>query len=262
MDYNTLIKKGIEAALAGGNEILNIYKSQNLGVEIKKDNSPVTLADKHSSKAILDVLYTTGIPIICEEEKIPPYEVRSKWEYLWMIDPLDGTKEFIKQNGEFCVCIGYIEDNNPILGIIYIPTTQEIFYGGKDIGSFKMMKNQFKPDFKVENGTKLFKKQANNPLIVTGSRSHGSEETELYFNQLKAKHPKLTFLKVGSAIKFCRLAEGKVDLYPRFQLCMEWDTAAGHAIINGIGKEVFYVNKKTPLVYNKEDLYSPYFIAK
>lgn len=257
-----LINIAIKAAIAGGDEILKIYQLDDFGVEIKHDNSPVTLADKASSKAINSYLNQTNIPVLSEEDEHTAFPIRKHWNKLWVVDPLDGTKEFIKKNDEFAVNIALVEDKKPVFGIIYIPTTEELFVGGKTIGAFKFLKKEVElPNFNFKNSTQLPTQVNKNKYIVTGSRSHNSTETEDFVKDLKADHKNIEYVKVGSSIKFCRLAEGKIDLYPRFQLCMEWDTASGHAILQGIGKEVVTIADKTPLVYNKESLYSPFFIA-
>jgi 3'(2'), 5'-bisphosphate nucleotidase len=257
-----LLKKAIEASILGGQEILNIYKKEDFNIEYKDDNSPVTIADKLASKKITKTLKDTLIPILSEEEEIAPYTKRKLWNKLWIIDPLDGTKEFIKKNGEFCVNIAYTENNTPVFGVIYIPTTKELFYGGKLIGAFKIDNITEYKSISIIKPTILPTHKNKNKIVVTGSRSHGDEKTTAFYNEIKSNNKNVDFLKVGSAIKFCRVAEGKVDYYPRFHPCMEWDTAAGHAIVQGIGKEIYNANTNTPLVYNKESLFSPHFILK
>lgn len=178
---------------------------------------------------------------------------------------MDGTKEFIKRNDEFTINIALIGNNKPTFGIIYLPVLGEIFYGGKDLGSFKILAHEFEGNIMVpgkEGETLPNTIREDNKYLVTGSRSHGTKETQTYFENLKEKHQNISFVKLGSALKFCRLAEGKVDLYPRFQYCMEWDTAAGHAILQGVGKDIVKVDDGEPLVYNKENLLSPFFIAQ
>lgn len=260
-----IINTAIKAAIDAGDEILKVYHSNDFGVEIKSDNSPVTIADKKASDLIVKALTKFNYPVLSEEEKEVPYPKRKDWSTLWVVDPLDGTKEFIKKNGEFTVNIALVQNEKPIFGIIYIPVLEEIFYGGKDIGSYKVMKADFKANT-LENemeGEKLPNAQRDDDiLMLTGSRSHGSEQTQHYFDTLKKNHPKIEFIKLGSALKFCRLAEGLIDIYPRFQYCMEWDTAAGHAILQGVNKDIKKVDDNLPLVYNKENLLSPFFIAQ
>lgn len=257
-----LLHKAIEAAISGGREIMNIYSQKDFNIEYKEDHSPVTIADKLSSKKIVSILKETEIPVLSEEENIPDFPNRKDWESLWIVDPLDGTKEFIKKNGEFCVNIGLVINNKPVLGVLYIPVTNELFYGGASIGAYKV--NDvigFNKDI-TESSIKLPHHSNEDKIVVTASRSHLDSESIAFFNNLKKEKEEVEFLEVGSAIKFCRVAEGLVDLYPRFNPCMEWDTAAGHALVQGIGKDVVTTKKNKPLVYNKEDLYSPYFIVR
>jgi 3'(2'), 5'-bisphosphate nucleotidase len=264
MDKETtyFLHKAIEAAISGGKQIMNVYRQDEFGIEYKKDHSPVTIADKLSSKKIVYILKETKIPILSEEESIPDYFKRKTWKKLWIVDPLDGTKEFIKKNGDFCVNIGLVENKKPILGVLYIPVTNELFYGGKSIGSFKVNDVlEYSADL-TSKAIELPNHVNKSKIVVTASRSHSDRESIAFFNNLKKEKGEVEFLEVGSAIKFCRVAEGLVDLYPRFNPCMEWDTAAGHALVQGMGKDVISTETNKPLVYNKEDLYSPYFIVK
>lgn len=260
-ETNRLFDIAIRAAIEAGDKILEVYESDDLSIEIKEDDSPVTKADKLSSKVIVSRLAQTSIPVLSEEEKEAPYEVRKNWKRLWIVDPLDGTKEFIKHNGEFAVNIALIEDKKPLLGVIYIPVSNEIFWGAKNYGAYSSSKEKYATEGINSNHIKLPFHKNKNEFVVTGSRSHGSEETQDFFEKLKETHPNSIFKKVGSSVKFCRLAEGTVDLYPRFQYCMEWDTAAGHAILQGAGKNILKTDGGEVL-YNKENLLSPFFIAQ
>jgi len=257
-----LLINAIEAAIEGGNEIKRIYNNKDFGIEYKADHSPVTIADKLSSKKITSLLAKTNIPVLSEEENIPDYSIRKNYTELWIVDPLDGTKEFIKKNGEFCVNIGLVSNGTPILGVIYIPVTNELYYGSKEIGAFKIENVTEFHDNILDKGITLPTVVNEDLIVVSASRSHSDPESIAFFNKLKQSTEKVEFLEVGSAIKFCKIAEGIVDFYPRFNPCMEWDTAAGHALVQGIGKDVFHVNTNNPLVYNKADLYSPFFIVK
>lgn len=260
-----LINKALYAAISAGKEILEVYKTKNFKVEYKEDLSPVTLADKKASKAIIKALQDFDYPILSEEEYIVPYKERKKWNTLWIVDPLDGTKEFMNRNDEFTVNIALVSYGEPIFGVIYLPVSGELFYGGKNIGSFKLLANEFKGNIMIpgNEGERLpIDNRLGGQYIVVGSRSHDSPQTDEFIMKLKQEHTNIQFKKYGSALKFCRLAEGKVDLYPRFQHCMEWDTAAGHAILQGVEKDILSVEKNLPLTYNKENLLSPFFIAK
>lgn len=253
----------INAAILGGIEVMKVYDSGNFETEIKDDNSPVTLADKNSSDVIIKELEKTNIPILCEEITPPTYKERKKWKKLWVVDPLDGTKEFIKKTDSFCVNIALIEDESPVFGVIYIPVKKELYYGGKKYGTYKIenVSGILKLD-NIVSALKLKVPVKNDVKIVIGA--YGRIKNDLI--ELLIHHNIVFsdryYVSLPSAIKFCHLAEGKSDVYPRLYPCMEWDTAAGHAIVQGIGKEIYDLDTNLPLVYNKEDLYSPFFIVK
>ena len=251
------IELAVQAAKEASKEIMNVY-SLPFEIEIKQDNSPVTIADKLSGKTIQRHLQQTGIKIISEEETIPPYASRKNEEFVWIVDPLDGTKEFIKKNDEFCICIALIKNGIPHFGLIASPTEKKIILGGKEIGTFEF---DFNEDDFLNNKNKL-------PIIsdrkintITHSRSHLSEQTSTLLEQFNKKS-EYKFIRKGSALKFIDLAKNKAQLYPRTAPTMEWDIAAGHAIYEGVGGEVLDFSNFEPLTYNKEDLYNPYFIAK
>jgi 3'(2'), 5'-bisphosphate nucleotidase len=249
-----LLRQAIDAAEKACIEILDVYNSNDFQAEAKGDNSPLTLADKKAHKKICDILQKTGLPILSEEGKAISYEERKNWEYFWMVDPLDGTKEFIKRNGEFTVNIALIHEGTPVLGVVAIPVTGEVYYASKGDGVFVK---------KGGNTTELRKKQQTDltasGLRVVASRSHMNSETETFINGLK--EPSL--VSAGSSLKFLLLANGQADVYPRYAPTMEWDTAAAHAIMNEIGLKVHQVGRQhsLELVYNKEDLLNPYFLV-
>ena len=252
-----LLEVAKRAALDAGAEILRIYTdpTQDFGIEKKADNSPLTLADKAVHLCIMRYLQETGIPVLSEEGQHLPYAERKSWKRLWVVDPLDGTKEFIKKNGEFTVNIALVEDDNPVLGVIYIPVTGIMYYGVVGEGAWKET-----PDTKEalpiegERGEGLF--------TVVASRSHMNAETEEYINQLRKNHDKIHLISSGSSIKICLVAEGVADSYPRFAPTMEWDTAAGDAIDRAAGKKVINVETGMSLVYNKDDLHNPWFLVE
>lgn len=243
------------AALDAGAEIMKIYTdpAQDFGIEKKADNSPLTLADKAAHLCIMRHLQETGIPVLSEEGLHLPYEQRKDWSRLWVVDPLDGTKEFIKKNGEFTVNIALVEDGAPVLGVIYIPVTDILYYGIVGEGAWK----------------KIGKKNIQLPLpakhegfVVVASRSHMTPETETYVEDVRRMHSHVELISSGSSIKICLVAEGAADAYPRFAPTMEWDTAAGDAIARAAGKHVVNVQTGHPLVYNKEDLHNPWFLVE
>lgn len=259
---NTAIKAAINAGLV----IMKIYTDPDIdfSVEKKADNSPLTIADKAANKIIEEYLQETGIPILSEEGKDINFNERKEWEQFWLVDPLDGTKEFIKKNGEFTVNIALIDNNKPILGVIYIPVTQMLYVGDVAKGAWKIKTDDQNITFQnlTELGTKLPENTKHEDYIIVGSRSHMSKETEAYVNELKKKHNDINMIPSGSSIKICMVAEGRADEYPRFGPTMEWDTAAGHAIVNAAGKKLWLTDFSNELTYNKENLLNPYFIVK
>jgi len=258
--YQKLLELAKKAALNGGRAILDIYKTADFGVEMKSDNSPLTKADQAAHNAIVDLLRTTNIPILSEEGKEIVYADRSNWNQFWMIDPLDGTKEFIKRNGEFTVNIALIEKGKPVLGIVYTPVLDKLFYGGTALnGSWLEVNNEPKQLSSRSDETLDSLKGTFNVRIVA-SRSHRNQDTDDFINS--CNHPEI--VSMGSSLKFLVVAEGKADIYPRFAPTMEWDTAAADGVLRGLGYKTCQVERNQPtnkpLVYNKENLLNPYFI--
>lgn len=268
MDKNILMV-AIRAAIEAGAKIMSIYTDPDADFEEEKkaDNSPLTIADKKSHETISGILSGTNIPILSEEGKKIPYETRREWNELWIVDPLDGTKEFIKKNGEFTVNIAYVKDGIPQAGVIYIPVREELYIGDCEYGAFKLENIKSiseEEDFHslISRASKLPVNEERKDFVVVASRSHLSAETEEFIEKMKGLHKSIETISKGSSLKLCLIAEGKADIYPRFAPTMEWDTAAGHAIIKAAGKEVYHTDEITPLTYNKEDLLNPWFIAK
>ena len=260
MENNQLINI-INAISVAGKEILEIYDSNNMEIEIKSDNSPLTKADKAANKILEEVLLNYGYPILSEEGKDISYEERKNWDKFWLIDPLDGTKEFINKNGEFTINVALIENGVPVLGVVYAPVLKSLYLGIKSKGAYKY---ELKPGeklyvFPVMNKIKV--KVPDEKIIVVASRSHFNKETEDYVNGLGAKYKKLEFLNKGSSLKLCMIAEGSAHIYPRFGPTMEWDTAAAHAVVIAAGGKVLDIQGK-PLIYNKENLLNPFFVVK
>jgi 3'(2'), 5'-bisphosphate nucleotidase len=251
------IKKITQIARDAGAAIMKIY-SQPFDVEHKDDKSPLTLADQESNKIILEGLekYYSEIPYISEETKQIPYEDRKNWEYFWLIDPLDGTKEFIKKNDEFTVNIALIHDGIPELGVVYLPAKKVLFYAVKDQGSFKV--EQDGESKKIKARQLKDKKE----LIIMGSRSHGNQKLQDFVEKKRQEYESVEFIPAGSSLKFTLIAEGKADIYPRLGPTMEWDTAAAHAIVLESGKKVYEYGKDHQLKYNKENLLNPWFIVE
>ncbi len=237
---------------------MRIYNdpSQDFGIERKADNSPLTLADKAAHECIVRHLEPTGIPILSEEGAHLPYEERKSWHKLWVVDPLDGTKEFIKKNGEFTVNIALVEDGVPVLGIIYVPATQVLYAGenSSEGGAFREEAGETHPlPLDERNGR---------PFTIVASRSHLTPETEEYINRKRQEHSDVRLVSSGSSLKICLVAEGTADVYPRFAPTMEWDTAAGDAIARAAGRTVSDARTGQPLTYNKPDLHNPWFIVE
>lgn len=254
------IKIALRAAVDAGLKIHEIYES-TFDVDYKLDGSPLTVADTSANDIIVDCLKDTNIPLISEELEIAPFSVRKNYQKCWMIDPLDGTKEFVNRNGQFTVNIALLENQKPIFGVIYIPETKELYYTKKH----KLFKVVFKDDYSdvfIENHSVEIVRKKNTSLKVAVSKSHLSEHTNTYINELKKTHMDIETTALGSSLKFCYLAEGIVDVYPRLSPTMEWDTAAGHAICNAVGIKVNVWGTNDEVVYNKPDLKSPFFLVK
>ncbi len=254
----------LKASLEAGKTIMDIYDSE-FNFEIKPDKSPLTEADTKASHIINEILSKTSVPIISEESKQINYEIRKYWDTCWLVDPLDGTKEFIKRNGEFTVNIALINEGKPIIGVIYAPVIKTIYFA--DVGSKKAFKSKInsqnvKCEDILKSSVRLSdNKQHTNNITVVGSRSHLNDETEKYINKLQSSGKTISNISKGSSLKFCLIAEGKADIYPRFAPTMEWDTAAGQAICNALGIDVISTNTNQPLVYNKEELLNPPFLV-
>jgi len=257
-----LLDAAILASIEAGQAIIEIYKSDNFDIQTKSDSSPLTKADLAAHTIIIEHLKKTNIPILSEEDANIPFETRSQWDRFWLVDPLDGTKEFIKKNDEFTVNIALIEQGEPILGVIYLPVFNSIYFASADIGSFYQNNiNKIALNTIVEKAIKL---PLNTPDTYTlvGSRSHMNDLTKEYFLNVEKQQGKINIISKGSSLKLCMVAEGSAHEYPRFGPTMEWDTAAGHAIALFSGAKVTKDDGKTDLLYNKENLLNPYFIVK
>ncbi len=249
----------IQAAIDASFVVMKYYEDGFSSVD-KLDGSPVTEADKASSDLIHSRLAMTNIPVIGEEIKNSPYAERKDWVENWCVDPLDGTKEFIKKNGEFVINIAHVQQGVPIFGIIVSPVFKKILFGGLNTGVYHATfdSNGILSDINTLESPL----RANEPMVLISSRSFHSPKTEEFVSKLREKYGELIYIEKGSALKFFDLAEGKADIYPRFAPTMEWDIAAGQAILEAMGGSILDVVNQTPLIYNKEDLYNPYFIAQ
>lgn len=254
----------ITAALEAGKVILGIYHSDDFEVELKEDNSPLTKADIASHNTITSHLNATNIPILSEEGKSIPYDIRKEWKQLWIVDPIDGTKEFIKRNGEFTVNIALIVNQRPVLGVIFIPVSGDLYFSTRELGAFKVNLNldDFDLETIINSAQKLPFQRADKIFTVVASRSHLSKETEAYINNLRQKHGAINLISKGSSLKFCMVAEGTADYYPRFGPTMEWDTAAGQAICEHVGFELMDWITKKPMQYNRAQLLNNWFLVQ
>lgn len=240
-----------------GQAILLVYNEEApLDIETKSDDSPVTKADiaahKIIEKGLLEL--TPDIPILSEEGGLPSFDIRSSWSEYWLVDPLDGTKEFINKNGEFTVNIALIRDGEAILGYVYVPVLDRLYFGGPDLGSVRK-------DNAGEEKITAQSLQLGGELKVVGSRRHGAEALDEMLNTISEDFSNISRVNMGSSLKICACAEGSADWYPRLALTSEWDTAAAHAVLRGAGGEI-YKPDLMPLQYNtKDDILNPFFHA-
>ncbi len=261
---NNLIKTAIKASIDAGLEILKIYNT-DFNIEYKEDSSPLTIADKNAHLKISEYLGTTDIPVLSEEGRSIPFTERRIWNQLWIVDPLDGTKEFIKKNDEFTVNIALVVDNKPIMGVIYAPVLDIVYFGEIGNGSYRYEK----ASELMSDPEQIIKGAIRLPIVnnldyygVVASRSHMSTETEEFISDLKTRENNIKIVSKGSSLKLCMVAEGEAKIYPRFAPTSEWDTAAGHAIVSAAGGKVVRAdNPKEDIVYNKEDILNPWFIV-
>jgi len=240
-----------KAAIKAGEKILQIY-GENFSVSYKEDKSPLTIADQQANDIIVSDLLKTNIPILSEEGKLTEYKERKNWKLLWIVDPLDGTKEFVKRNGEFTVNIALVKNGKPILGVIFVPVKGWLYYASSN-GSYREI-DEKKVKLPLENKSINFK--------VVGSRSHQSQETKEYFDDIRKRKKNVEIVSMGSSLKICLVAEGSADVYPRFAPTMEWDTAAGHAIAKHAGKKLIDLKTNQEMVYNRKRLTNNWFIVE
>ena len=260
------LKCMIEASLVAGREILEIYK-RDFEVEYKDDESPLTEADTKANEVITSFLEPFDeIKLLSEESCVSSYEDRKSWKKIWVVDPIDGTKEFIKKNGQFTVNIAYVEDSKPVAGVVYAPDMQLLYVGMVDFGARLIQEIDCRKKIEIPEdlfswGLSLPLAKQNRPYRVVASKSHRNMDTEDLINRLRERHPDLELSSFGSSLKLCKVADGSADIYPRIAPTMEWDTAAAHAVVNAAGMEVFHASTGEPLKYNKENLLNPHFIV-
>jgi len=259
-----LLEIALQASLEAGKRIMEIYENEDFEVDFKGDNSPLTKADLASHEIIMKHLMDTQIPVLSEEGKHLSYEERKDWKQLWIVDPIDGTKEFIKRNGEFTVNIALVVDQKPVLGVIYVPALKQLYFADKNTGSFKLddITEYTSLEEITSNAKKLPVATNNEVYTVVASKSHLSLETEEYIASLEKEHGRVETISKGSSLKLCMVAEGVAQQYPRFAPTMEWDTAAGQAICTYANKTVLDYKTKSEMLYNRKNLLNSWFLVK
>jgi 3'(2'), 5'-bisphosphate nucleotidase len=286
MNDNSYLAASILAAVSAGAAILDVYRSSEFEIEQKADKSPLTLADRRSHDVIVNCLTKFDLPILSEEGRDIPYQGRSRWETYWLIDPLDGTKEFIKKNGEFTVNIAMIHHNKPVAGVIHVPDRDTLYFASSKIGAYKADTRHVAewsagqaggPDPSAGSPDSVSDPWLNDllglstalptdiaadrPYTIAGSRSHATPELEAFVEEKRREYGEVELISAGSSLKLCLVAEGRADIYPRTGPTMEWDTAAGQAVVECSGGKVYQYDTETPLAYNKENLLNPWFVA-
>ena len=266
MNSEISLKVLFDISIKAGQVIMDIYE-KDFQVESKVDNSPLTIADKCSHQKIIEGLQLAypNIPVLSEEGRDIPYEERKNWSQFFLVDPLDGTKEFIKKNGEFTVNIALIQGRYPVLGVIYAPALDTFYYGVEGLGSYKL-ENASAEEVNNESdlvgrSIQLPKMDKGGTVNVVASRSHMSPDTEAFIEELK-KDNDVEVVSAGSSLKFCLVAEGKADYYPRYAPTMEWDTGAGQAIVEAAGGRVTTYEDNIRFRYNKENLLNDWFLVE
>jgi 3'(2'), 5'-bisphosphate nucleotidase len=249
MYYRTLLPEVLKIADAASKEVLSIYNT-DFKVNYKADQSPITAADLASHHVIVDGLreLTPDVPVLSEEGASLPWEERKQWSRFWLIDPIDGTKDFTQRTGEFTVNIALIEDGEAVLGVVTAPVLDEAYWGAKGEGAYKRDKTGKVHKIKVSN--------PEDAVLVVAIKNHLNDDTKAFIEQFESRE----LVQAGSSLKFCRIAEGQAHIYPRLGPTCEWDTGAAHAVLSAAGGKVDTLDGK-PLVYGKEDVLNPFFVA-
>lgn len=230
-----------------------VYSRDDFAVEKKGDDSPITEADLAAHHIIVDRLaaLTPDIPVHSEESEGITWEMRRDWKKYWLVDPLDGTKEFVRRNGEFTVNIALMENGRPVAGVVHVPVTEVTYFGGENVGAFRR-----------ENGVTdtISVRVPEAPIVLVASRSHGTDKLAALEAEIEKKMGTVELANMGSSLKLCLVAEGKADIYPRLAPTSEWDTAAAHAVVTAAGGVVLNTQLDA-LLYNKENILNPYFVV-
>ncbi len=278
-----MIEIAVKAAIKAGDVILEIY-ARDFEIKFKADTSPLTEADEAAHEVIVHALQTTPYPVLSEESKAIDYEERKSWDTYWLVDPIDGTKEFIKKNGEFTVNIALIDQGVPVLGVVYVPVEDALYCGRSEGGArssnaWKTVGCRNKSYEEIlEDAVALsisnYSSSTHRPLRVVASKSHCNEETLTFIAELEEEYGEAERVSRGSSLKLCMVAEGRADIYPRIALTCEWDTAAAQAVVTAAGGRVFEYREGSTAAeyktgsqtvsevpYNKENLLNPFFVV-
>ena len=264
-----LMAKAYNAAVRAGAVILDIYKREDYHISLKNDQSPLTIAHRRAHETIKEYLGSTRIPILSEEGREMLYDERKNWELFWLVDPLDGTKEFINGNNEFTVNIALMSDNEAVAAVVYVPYISRMFMAVKGGGAYVKENVTASADSEADYasiGEGLISlpvaTKGNEPMQIAISRSHNTPETFAHIDAIRSCVPDLEVVEQGSSYKFCMLAEGTVDYYVRTSNTYEWDTAAGELILAEAGGSTVAIDSGKHLAYNKELLNNPHFVAR
>ncbi|MBM4152140.1 MAG: 3'(2'),5'-bisphosphate nucleotidase CysQ [Kiritimatiellaceae bacterium] len=269
---NNWIQTAVRAALAGGQAIMTVYQ-RDFTTQYKEDRSPLTEADQLAHETIVEHLAQTGLPVLSEESKAEAYATRQSWSQFWLVDPLDGTKEFIKRNGEFTVNIALIQAGRPVLGVVFAPVLHCIYVGVQGAGAYRatgevltdalrLSPDEFFQKLKTLEAIPVGVDRPGQPAVmrIVASRSHMNPETESFIAELEKTGP-VELVSSGSSLKLCMVADGSADVYPRIAPTMEWDTAAAQAVVEASGGTVMQYGTNHPVIYNKENLLNPFFVV-
>ncbi len=267
MTSDHLLQTALHAATEAGKAIMDIYShpATDWEIEHKADNSPLTLADRRAHAVIIRLLADTPYPVLSEEGTKADYAVRRAWKRLWIVDPLDGTKEFIKRNGEFTVNIALVEDGRPVMGVVLAPAIGKTYWGVTAAfnGKAQAFCSSAAGDGRLSTPRSLpLAAPRDDRYVIVASRSHQSPATAAFIEEARHTHPQVELRAAGSSLKICMVAEGSADVYPRLAPTMEWDTAAGHAVAEAAGCDVIDADTGLAMTYNKPDLHNPFFIVR
>ena len=256
-DIKKLLNTAQNAAIEAGKAVMQVYTAGEFSMEKKEDESPLTIADTNAHRVITECLRKTNLPILSEEGMNIDYAERKNWQYFWIIDPLDGTKEFINKTDEFTTNIALVQGGKAIAGVVYVPCTDVLYYGSRETGVYKIEKGISRQIHPLPGRTQFDDLRQKDHLVIVASRFHLTSETKDFIGQFH----NVTLKSSGSSLKFMMLLENRADIYPRLGRTMEWDTAAAHAILNASNRGVYLTHLESELKYNKPDLANPFFIA-